>query len=39
MQYQNDHILMGENYIDEFSVEVTDTQKVRAIIANANVAG
>ena len=36
MQYQNDHIIMGSNYIDEFSLAMTDVQKVKNIIKNAN---
>lgn len=36
MQYQNDHIIMGSNYIDEFSIAVTDVKKVKNIIKNAN---
>ncbi|HTE02250.1 MAG TPA: copper homeostasis protein CutC [Mucilaginibacter sp.] len=36
MDFRNDHIKMGSNYIDEFSIEVTDTQKVKDIIKMAN---
>lgn len=36
MEYQNDHIIMGGSYIDEFSIQVTNTQVVREIIKNAN---
>ncbi len=36
MQYQNDHIKMGLNYVDEFSIEVTKTEMVKNIIRAAN---
>jgi copper homeostasis protein len=36
MQFQNDHIIMGSNYIDEFSIQVTNVQKVKDIIRLAN---
>ena len=36
MNFQNDQIIMGNNYIDEFSIEVTNAQKVRGIIKMAN---
>jgi len=36
MKYQNDHIIMGGTYIDEFSIQVTDAEKVKEIIKNAN---
>ncbi|MDB5137227.1 MAG: copper homeostasis protein CutC [Mucilaginibacter sp.] len=36
MQYQNDSIIMGGSYIDEFSIQVTDAQKVKDIIRLAN---
>jgi copper homeostasis protein len=36
MQFQNDHIIMGANYIDEFSLEITNTQKVKDILKTAN---
>jgi copper homeostasis protein len=36
MQFQNDRIILGSNYIDEFNLEVTDAQKVKEIIKNAN---
>ncbi|MGZ3752251.1 MAG: copper homeostasis protein CutC [Mucilaginibacter sp.] len=36
MQFQNDHIIMGSNYIDEFSIQVTDVKKVKDIIKLAN---
>jgi copper homeostasis protein len=36
MTYQNDHIIMSNTYGDEYSHEVTDVDRVRAILANAN---
>jgi copper homeostasis protein len=36
MKYQNDHIMMGGSYIDEFTIQVTNAQMVRDIVKNAN---
>ncbi len=37
MDYKNDAILMGSNYGDEYSVETTDIERVKAIVKLANV--
>jgi copper homeostasis protein len=39
MQYINDHIVMGNNYGDEYAYDVTDVERVRNIIAKANGGG
>ncbi len=36
MTFKNDHIVMGENYGDEYSIDVTDGERVRSIIKLAN---
>ncbi len=36
MKFQNDHIIMSSNYLDEFSIQQTDLQKVKDIIRLAN---
>jgi copper homeostasis protein len=36
MNYKNDHIIMGANYGDEYSNEVTDEELVKKIINTAN---
>lgn len=36
MQYKNDHILMSVGLADEFSLDFTDADKVRRILAEAN---
>lgn len=36
MQFQNNSIIMSSTYIDEFSIQVTDVQKVKDIIRFAN---
>lgn len=36
MLFRNDHILMGSNLLDEFSIEVTNAQIVKNIIKMAN---
>ena len=36
MQYQNDHIILSVEYHDEYSIKLTDAQKVREIIRLAN---
>ena len=36
MTFQNDHIIMGSNYIDEYSYLVSDANKVKEIIRLAN---
>jgi copper homeostasis protein len=36
MQYKNDHILMGPSIGDEYSIDVSDTEKVKTILKAAN---
>ncbi len=36
MGYKNDHIVRGNSYNDEYSVDVTDVGRVREILKNAN---
>lgn len=36
MRYQNDHIILSNTHIDEFSIMLTDAQKVKDIIRLAN---
>ncbi|HAL82703.1 MAG TPA: copper homeostasis protein CutC [Mucilaginibacter sp.] len=36
MVYKNDHAAMGNNYGDEYSYDVTDTERVKNIIKQAN---
>jgi copper homeostasis protein len=36
MAYKNDHIVMGDNYGDEFIYDVTDTERVKNILSAAN---
>ena len=36
MQYQNDHILMGSEYNDEYSFMSTDLERVKNILTEAN---
>jgi len=36
MAFRNNHIVMGQNYGDEYSLDVTDTERVKQIIRNAN---
>lgn len=36
MQYQNDHILMGNSIADEYSIDVTSADRVKAILKAAN---
>jgi copper homeostasis protein len=36
MNYKNDHIIMGDNYGDEYSSDVTDADRVRNILQLAN---
>jgi copper homeostasis protein len=36
MSYKNDHIIMGTLYGDEYSIDVTDAELVKAILKNAN---
>ncbi len=36
MEYRNDHILMGQEIGDEYSLDVTDTEKVKAILKVVN---
>jgi copper homeostasis protein len=37
MEYKNDHIVMGDNYGDEFTCDQTDAGRVKAILQAANV--
>jgi len=36
MEYKNDHILMGQEIGDEYSLDVTNAEKVKAILKAAN---
>jgi len=36
MQFKNDHIIMGDNYGDEYAFEQTSADRVRDILRNAN---
>ncbi len=36
MNYKNEHIMMGSDYNDEYSIEVTDAEKVKNIVKMAN---
>jgi copper homeostasis protein len=36
MNYKNDHIIMGDNYGDEYIYEMTDTDRVKNILKLAN---
>jgi copper homeostasis protein len=36
MQFKNEHIIMGDNYGDEYAFDQTDTERVKQIIKNAN---
>ncbi len=36
MIFKNDHIIMGDNYGDEYAFEQTDADRVRHILKNAN---
>jgi copper homeostasis protein len=36
MRYQNDHIVMGSNYGDEYAIESTDAERVKNILQKAN---
>jgi copper homeostasis protein len=36
MQYHNDHIILSRDHLDEYSILMTDTSKVREIIRLAN---
>jgi len=36
MQFKNDHIIMGDNYGDEYAYEQTSVDRVRDILKNAN---
>lgn len=36
MTYQNDHIVMGSNYGNEYTLEFTDAERVRDILKTAN---
>lgn len=39
MLYQNDHIVMGENYGNEYAIDQTDIDRVKNILKNANYEG
>jgi copper homeostasis protein len=36
MQYQNDHILLNDGLTDEYSLDVTSTDRVKEILKRAN---
>jgi copper homeostasis protein len=36
MNYKNTHIMMGSDYTDEYSIDVTDTERVKEILKMAN---
>ncbi|TWI96755.1 copper homeostasis protein [Mucilaginibacter frigoritolerans] len=36
MSYKNTHIMMGSDYTDEYSIDVTDTERVKGILKMAN---
>jgi len=36
MNYKNEHIIMGDNYGDEYSIDVTDVERVKMILKLAN---
>jgi len=36
MDYKNDHIIMGDNYGDEYAYELTDSGRVKEILTMAN---
>lgn len=36
MQYQNDHIVMGSNYGDEYAYDITSVERVKNILKKAN---
>lgn len=36
MQFANDHIIMGSTFGDEYAIDVTDAERVKAVIAKAN---
>jgi copper homeostasis protein len=36
MKYNNDHIIMGSSYGDEYAIDVTSVDRVRKVIENAN---
>jgi len=36
MIYKNDHIVMGDNYGDEYMIEATDAERVRTLLKLAN---
>ncbi|MBC7398826.1 MAG: copper homeostasis protein CutC [Mucilaginibacter sp.] len=36
MKYSNDHIIMGSSYGDEYAIDVTNVDRVRNVIKNAN---
>jgi copper homeostasis protein len=36
MKYNNDHIVMGSSYGDEYAIDVTSVERVKEVIRNAN---
>jgi copper homeostasis protein len=36
MKYNNDHIIMGSSYGDEYAIDVTSVDRVQKVIENAN---
>jgi copper homeostasis protein len=36
MKYNNDHIIMGSNFGDEYAIDVTSVDRVQKVIENAN---
>lgn len=36
MQFANNHIVMGSTFGDEYAIDVTDVERVKAVIAKAN---
>jgi copper homeostasis protein len=36
MKYNNDHIIMGSSYGDEYAIDITSVERVRNVINNAN---
>ena len=36
MNYKNTHIMMGSDYTDEYSIDVTDPERVKEILKMAN---
>jgi copper homeostasis protein len=36
MKYNNDHIIMGSNFGDEYAIDITSVERVRNVVRNAN---